>query len=106
MKTIELLINKEKKEHAADGRINVPHCKSKRGRELFDKASAGFPMAQRHELNQDNILNYIRRIRRTANTYHWGSALNKIPTKDGPQSILFNNRSIAREEVMDDAKRC
>ena len=63
-------------------------------------------MAQRHKLNQDDILNYLRLIRRMANTYHWESVLNKIKKKDGSQSILFNNRSIAQEEVMNDAKRC
>ena len=107
MKIIEMLMKKESnKDHEADGCINVPNYKSKRGRELHDKASAGISVAQRYILNQVNSLNYLRLVRRTSNTCHWGSVLNKTPTSDGLHSILFNNRSITLEEVTKEARNC
>ena len=106
MKIIEMLIKKESnKDHEADGCVNVPNYKSKRGRELCDKSSAGISVAQRCILNQVNSLNYLRLARRTSNTHHWGSVLNKTPTSDGLHSILFNTRSITLEEVTKEAKK-
>ena len=49
MKVIKFLLNKNnyknKLEYASDGCIGIPHYKSKRGRELCNKASVGIPLA-------------------------------------------------------------
>ena len=62
MKIIELLIkdkDNNQLEHASNGCIRIPHYKSKRGRELYDKASAGILLAQRYKLTQENYLKYL-----------------------------------------------
>ena len=74
MKVIDLLLNKSnyvnKSEHVSDGCISIPHYKSKRGRELYDKALAGISLAQYYKLIHSIALKYLCLLRRTSDTFY------------------------------------
>lgn len=107
---IKLLINNNLiKDNSKDNKnedYDTPRYDTKRGRELYDKASEGLPTNECYELKYSNALSYLKLLRRKSDDFSWGTVLDKIETENGYKSLLLNFREIELEDVVKDTRKC
>ena len=83
--------------------IAISQYDSKRGRDLYDKASFGLPASERYNLKQPGALCYLKLLRRTSDCYFWGSVLNAIKTDERPFSLLWDYQKISMDDMVKEA---